>query len=342
MSKFIPNSFQIPNAFVDEMMRDLSGGAVKCYLLVARQTTGWHRESDSISIAKFQEFTGVKDKRTIFGVLDELEIYGLIRTKKSNGEITEFFLEISRFTSDENNATSSKKCTQLQKMQPVTKNDTAPVTKNVPATSSKKCTSTKNNINTKNKNNNSGVRAFCKTHGVADDLTRDFLQYRKSIKAPLTINAVIGLDREARKAGMSLGEVFELLMVRGWRGFNAGWVSAKTESNSSLPPVDYSAVVEAYNTVITETGASLPIVDDVQNLSDDRKKQIHELAKVFHKRFGDYSANVFANYFRDFMVQANARADKFYYGGLSGNGWKADFGYVMQEKTLDKTVENSL
>ena len=34
MSKFIPNSFQIPNAFVDEVMFALSGNAVKAYLLV--------------------------------------------------------------------------------------------------------------------------------------------------------------------------------------------------------------------------------------------------------------------------------------------------------------------
>lgn len=324
MSKFIPNSFQIPNAFVDEMMRDLSGGAVKCYLLVARQTTGWHRESDSISIAKFQEFTGVKDKRTIFGVLDELEIYGLIRTKKSNGEITEFFLEISRFTSDENNATSSKKCTQLQKMQPVTKNATAPVAKNAPATSSKKCTSTKNNINTKNKNNNSGVRAFCKTHGVTDDLTRDFLQYRKSIKAPLTINAVIGLDREARKAGMSLGEVFELLMVRGWRGFNAGWVSAKTESNSGLPPVDYSAVVAAYNEIL---GDRLVPMDELDALAE---KQIHTLLP----HLKDQSVDGFSAYFHAFADNAKP----FYFEPERRFG----FSFLMKPETLVKTRRGEL
>lgn len=342
MSKFIPNSFQIPNAFVDEMMRDLSGGAVKCYLLVTRYTTGWQRESDSISIAKFKAFTGIKDKRTISSVLEELEIYGLIRTKKNNGEITEFFLEIARFVAPENSITSSKKCTQYQKMQPVAKNDTAPVAKNVPATSSKKCTSIKNNINTKNKNNNTSVLALCREHGVDDDLAKDFLQYRKSIKAPLTINAVKGLVREAGKASMSLSDVLELLMVRGWRGFNADWVSDKPQSMSRLPPVDYSAIVEVYNTVVMETDSGLPTVDDVHNLSDDRKKQIYDLAKILHKRFGNYSAEAFGDYFRDFVEQANARRDRFYFGGLDGSSWKADFDYILREKTFTKTVENSL
>ncbi|MDG6857184.1 hypothetical protein [Glaesserella parasuis] len=41
MSKFIPNSFQVPNAVVDELMSVLSGAEFKCYMLVVRQTTGW-------------------------------------------------------------------------------------------------------------------------------------------------------------------------------------------------------------------------------------------------------------------------------------------------------------
>lgn len=324
MNKFIPNSFQIPNAFVDEMMRDLSGGAVKCYLLVARQTTGWHRESDSISIAKFQEFTGVKDKRTIFSVLDELEIYGLIRTKKSNGEITEFFLEISRFLSSEDMPTGSKKCTQLQKMTPVAKNATAPVAKNATATSSKKCTPIKNNIKTKNKNNNTSVREFCKTHGVADDLTKDFLQYRKSIKAPLTINAVIGLEREAGKAGMSLGEVFELLMVRGWRGFNASWVSAKPQSNLDSPIVDYQGVIDAYNEIL---GGRLVPMNELDTLAE---KQIQDLLP----HLKNPSVDAFVSYFETFAENAKP----FYFEPER----KFGFSFLMKPETLVKTRRQEL
>lgn len=92
MSKFIPNSFQIPNAFVDEVMFVLSGNAVKAYLLVARKTTGWQKESDFISIEQFKQFTGINRDKTIYEILKELEEVGLIRTVKTAGRTTEFYL----------------------------------------------------------------------------------------------------------------------------------------------------------------------------------------------------------------------------------------------------------
>ena len=44
MSKFVPNSFQLTNAFVDEAMNKISDASVKIYLLIVRKTRGWGRE----------------------------------------------------------------------------------------------------------------------------------------------------------------------------------------------------------------------------------------------------------------------------------------------------------
>ena len=133
MSKFIPNSFQIPNAFVDEVMFALSGNAVKAYLLVARKTTGWQKESDFISIEQFKQFTGINRDKTIYEILKELEEVGLIRTVKTAGRTTEFYL-VKDLPNVENkpvakSATSGEKRHQSQKVPPVAKN----------ATSHKKC-----------------------------------------------------------------------------------------------------------------------------------------------------------------------------------------------------------
>ncbi|ESK54333.1 hypothetical protein [Acinetobacter tjernbergiae] len=38
MSRFVPNSFQITNAFVDDVMNKLSDASVKIYLLIVRKT----------------------------------------------------------------------------------------------------------------------------------------------------------------------------------------------------------------------------------------------------------------------------------------------------------------
>lgn len=151
MSKFIPNSFQIPNAFVDDLLGSLSGNAVKCYLLIARKTTGWQKESDFISVSQFMDACNIKDRKTVFKMLSELEEAGLVRSQKNNGTTTEFFLVRELPEREHTAETSTKNSHQYQRLTPVGKNGTAPVPKNHTTTSTKNWHSTKdNNINTKN------------------------------------------------------------------------------------------------------------------------------------------------------------------------------------------------
>ena len=159
MSKFIPNSFQIPNAFVDDVMFRISGNAVKCYLLVARKTTGWQKESDFISISQFKRATGISRDKTIYDILKELEEVGLIRTVKTNGKTTEFYLvkDLPVVETEDKpvakSATSGEKRHQSQKTPPVAESATEPVAENASATSGEKRHPTKNNIKTKINNN---------------------------------------------------------------------------------------------------------------------------------------------------------------------------------------------
>ncbi|WP_039084768.1 replication protein, partial [Gallibacterium anatis] len=95
MSNFIPNSFQIPNAIIDNFLAKLSGNAFKCYALIARQTTGWQKQSDKISVAQFMSKCGIKDRKTAMKCLEELEEINLIITFKKCGEITEFSLNLN-------------------------------------------------------------------------------------------------------------------------------------------------------------------------------------------------------------------------------------------------------
>lgn len=221
MSDFIVNSFQIPNAFVDELIADLSGNAVKCYLLIARQTTGWQRESDYISVSQFQEKTKIKDKRTIYAVIDELEQAGLIIAERELGVTNKFYL-VRNLPS-----TSSKKCTQLQEIQPVAKNATGVVTKNAPSTSSKKCTSHKNNINTPlntiKKTSQKNSLVLLAEFGIVGQLAEDFIAHRKSKRAAITKTVLVGYQRESHKAGIPLAEAITISIERNWQGFKAEW-----------------------------------------------------------------------------------------------------------------------
>ena len=59
MSNWIPNSFQLPNALVDDKyLVELKGSALSMYILIVRKTRGWQKECDRISLSQFTEFTG--------------------------------------------------------------------------------------------------------------------------------------------------------------------------------------------------------------------------------------------------------------------------------------------
>ncbi len=61
--------------------------------------------------------------------------------------------------------------------------------------------------------------------GVDPSVWRDFQALRKSKKAPLTHTALQGIRREADKAGIPLEAALRVCCMRGWQGFDAGWVN---------------------------------------------------------------------------------------------------------------------
>ncbi|MGA8883219.1 MAG: replication protein [Acinetobacter sp.] len=77
MSQFTPNSFQVPNAFVDEVLRQIGDVSAKLYLIICRKTRGWYKEVDAISLTQFMEFSG-KSRPTVTKALAELIQVGLI------------------------------------------------------------------------------------------------------------------------------------------------------------------------------------------------------------------------------------------------------------------------
>ena len=91
ISRFIPNSFQIANDFVEQIMGDLSGNALKCYLTIVRKTRGWQKEADYISISQFKDWCKI-DERTIRRALAELCEMGLVGKHEVEGKPCVYFL----------------------------------------------------------------------------------------------------------------------------------------------------------------------------------------------------------------------------------------------------------
>lgn len=74
---------QVPNHFIDEVLATISASAAVIYLVICRQTRGWHKQSDEISLSQFMKVTGLS-KPTILKSLMELEKKGIINTHTSS------------------------------------------------------------------------------------------------------------------------------------------------------------------------------------------------------------------------------------------------------------------
>lgn len=83
MSKYVPNSFQVTNAFVDEAMNKISDPAVKIYLIINRKTRGWNKEKDALSIKQLEELSG-KSHPTVVKCTKELIKVGLVKLHKQS------------------------------------------------------------------------------------------------------------------------------------------------------------------------------------------------------------------------------------------------------------------
>ncbi|MBE2895729.1 hypothetical protein HPC38_02395 [Pasteurellaceae bacterium HPA106] len=99
--RFIPNSFQIPNSLVDELLSELSGAELKCYLVTIRKTKGWQKESDAISISQFMEVTGLSNRAVIDACSRLVEIGLLVKSSGSRNTSVYSANLCKKFTSEE-------------------------------------------------------------------------------------------------------------------------------------------------------------------------------------------------------------------------------------------------
>ncbi|MDY0667419.1 replication protein [Pasteurella multocida] len=106
-SKFIPNSFQVPNAVIDDLMSQMSGAELKFYLAVIRKTKGWNKEEDAISITQLMEVTGLSNRKVIDACNSLVEI-GLLNQKTGARNTKIFSINwCKKFTSEESSHTKN-------------------------------------------------------------------------------------------------------------------------------------------------------------------------------------------------------------------------------------------
>jgi len=82
--------------------------------------------------------------------------------------------------------------------------------------------------------------------GVSVDLWNDFLVYRKRLKAPVTDRVLARLIKEAELAKMPLDQVLETIIFKGWRSFEASWITQATQKAKELPLGTNEQIEAAY------------------------------------------------------------------------------------------------
>ncbi len=245
IDRFIPNSFQIANAVIDEYLSQMSGNALKCYILIVRKTRGWQKTHDSLSISQIQKATGIRKEETVQKAIDELIALGLIGKQSRIGLPNEYFLisdPKKGVTPPPKNGVPPENGVPPKKgVTPPPKMGVGPPPKKGGHinTKYKKQISTNVDINTahektaKKPTKHEADLALLAEHGITGQIAEDFLTIRKAKRQPLTETAMRLIASEAQKVGMTAFQAVVFSIGNGWGSFRADWVRNKTFGKQS-------------------------------------------------------------------------------------------------------------
>ena len=108
----------LPNIFLDKYIFNLSGAAVKIYLVITRKTIGWGKKENYISYSQFHKFTGLS-KSSISSAIKELLILNLIKSRKEGEGLKQtIYYEIiheKTYSSDKKEESSDSKIIPKEK-----------------------------------------------------------------------------------------------------------------------------------------------------------------------------------------------------------------------------------
>lgn len=206
MSQWIPNSFQMPNALVDSgLLAKLKGSSLAMYIFIVRKTRGWQKESDSISLSQFIEFTGYGKDAVLSGA-DKLVELGLIKRVEYQNQPALYTLNDLPESGSvgESEKTTAEKSHAEKTTGGVGKNDSTQ-SENPTHNNNSKTTNTKTNKDKGDQKKSGSEKTEKSTSkkqplfdaktielpvNVNRDLWIQFVDMRNSIRKPLTENAV--------------------------------------------------------------------------------------------------------------------------------------------------------
>jgi hypothetical protein len=105
----------------------------------------------------------------------------------------------------------------------------------------------KQNTTPSSSSSSSSSKVINTPDGVSINIWNDFLLHRKSKKAPITETVIKGLEREAKKACISLEQAITITIERNWIGFKAEWAKDIKEQPKDKMKAFWQEI-EAYGT----------------------------------------------------------------------------------------------
>lgn len=210
MSEFIPNSTQIPNAIID-LIPNLSNSALRCYLIVIRQTKGWQKQKDRISISQFMKKTGLSRQSVITGCKELTEMELLIKTERKNRP-SEYELNLSKILTGQKNRQDVVKDLDTQK-------------KNKPTIRKVK----RKNIK---KEKDCEIERPDDLGQISNELIDEFIKHQISVGFSISNDTLLRSIRKAHVVGEELGKPANWIMTesidRGWKNVgDASWFNIK-------------------------------------------------------------------------------------------------------------------
>lgn len=160
MSDFIVNSFQLPNSVIDELLADLTGAELKCYLYVLRKTKGWNKEEDAISVSQFMKVTGLSNRKVI-DACERLVELGLLEQKIGSNKTKVFSVKDYK-------TSGSEESSLVKKVHNGSEESSLSVVKKVHTQNNNINNTTKNN-NTSSSGKNFQPRTKAKKNVFSDD-----------------------------------------------------------------------------------------------------------------------------------------------------------------------------
>lgn len=217
MSKWIPNSFQLPNALVDDKyLVEMKGSALAMYIFIVRKTRGWQKECDRISLSQFSEFTGYNKDAVLTGVNKLVEL-GLV--KRTSFENKTSFYELNDQPLPPENLLSEN---------PLAENPLSAVGKSAKLLSENQTHNNKeNNLNKTNieKPKKFVFKKALLDLGVNEKLIDDWLIVRKNKKASNTETAFNGFVNQVQGSGLDAETVLKICVDNSWSGFKQSWLA---------------------------------------------------------------------------------------------------------------------